>query len=71
MEAKGRQHRRRNRNGRTETGHAFHEGTESPGNEKCQDAAVFADCRKHMFDNIHTLRMHGEIIRKNGRDDNQ
>ena len=71
VEAQGNQHRRRDSDSRTEAGHAFHEGAETPADEQGQDAAVLADRRQHVLDDIHALGVQGQIIRKDSGDDDQ
>ena len=55
VETHGNQHRGRDSNSRTKAGHAFHEGTEAPADEQGQDAAVLADRRQHVLDDVHAL----------------
>ena len=71
VETQGNQHRCRDSDSRTEAGHTFHEGAETPADKQGQDAAVLADRRQHVLDDIHALGVQGQIIRKDSGDDDQ
>ena len=71
IDADAGEHAGRDRDGRAEASHALEEATESPADQQDQHAAVIADGRQHLLDRVHRLRLKGQVVGEDGRDDDE